>query len=190
VTVYRQGSRDDEVFNLLREAVIPTLPPDWERPEWLPAWARKTAGGCGTKYVIISYDTIDGHALPVEVFVPSGEGCHASDEGETRLISKMLQVNIPAAEIDKQLHKVKCPTAMLSQKQGRSSGHSCPDIVGNTLRTVAEKFLNQAASPAATAPAPVPARRSAVCPDCGAALGFAEGCGKGTCRSCGWSGCT
>lgn len=191
VTVYRQGSREDEVYSLKKEAVPPRLPSDWERPEWLPAWARKTRCGCGTKYVIVTYASVNGHQMPVEIFVPSGEGCHASDEGETRLISKMLQLNVTVAEIDKQLNKVKCPTAMLSQKQGQSSGHSCPDIVGNTLKTVATQFLNQ---PGADTAAPKPAaggtRKSATCPSCGAALGFAEGCGNGTCRACGWSGCT
>lgn len=193
VTVYRQGSREDEVYSLKKEQVAPPqIPPDWERPEWLPAWARKTAGGCGTKYVVVTYDSFQGREMPVEVFVPSGEGCHASDEGETRLISKMLQLNVTVAEIDKQLNKVKCPTAMLSQKQGRAAGHSCPDIVGNTLRTVADKFLNGAAPVPQARSLPVqtaPAQRSATCPDCGAKLGFGEGCGKGICRACGWSGC-
>jgi ribonucleoside-diphosphate reductase alpha chain len=137
-----------------------------ERPRTLRGITFKGRSGCGNIYA-----TINGNGEPYECFLHSSGGCEANNEAIGRLISLCKRHNIDTSEIVKQLKTVKCATAMSSKK---SEGKSCAFIIGRFLEQYSggtEEIVN-------------------ICPECGERLNFGEGCSKGTCKNCGWSGCS
>lgn len=163
ITIYRVGSRQEEVMSVKQKQTMV------DRPKKLSGETYKARSGCGKMYVTIN--RLDGK--PYEVFVRTAGGCEANNEAIGRLISLALRNGIPVERVIRQLRKVKCINAMRSEK---SEGRSCADVIGRLL----EQFVNGDQSIEDTG------RR---CPECGAKLMFGEGCMQGSCPNCGWSGC-
>ena len=164
ITVYRNGSR--KIEGLSKE--IKDKIESGNRPKILRGITFKGRGGCGNIYA-----TINGNGTPYECFVRTSGGCEANNEAIGRLISLCLRNNVKIDDIIKQLNTIKCPTAIASKK---SEGKSCAGIVGRFLKQyvddgVTEEVIN-------------------LCPECGERLNFGEGCAKGVCKNCGWSGCS
>ena len=164
ITVYRNGSRKIEGLSKDIKDKIES----GNRPKILRGITFKGRGGCGNIYT-----TINGNGVPYECFVRTSGGCEANNEAIGRLISLCLRNNVKLDDIIKQLKTIKCPTAIASKK---SEGKSCAGIVGRFLQQyvddgVTEEIIN-------------------ICPECGERLNFGDGCAKGVCKSCGWSGCS
>jgi ribonucleotide reductase alpha subunit len=201
VTQYRQGSRDEEVVSISRapkkepENVVIVEEKDErfpdERPEQLFGVTYCNMSGCGKIYTTINYY----NGKPYEVFAFSGGngGCQAQNEAVGRMASLSLRNNIDFRQVVKQLKKVKCPVAI---KNVKSQGKSCSDIIGQLIsRSMGDdiEILDKIQKTEKTIdkePIKQKPVETSVCPDCGAILDFGEGCNKGTCRSCGWSGCS
>jgi ribonucleoside-diphosphate reductase alpha chain len=196
VTVYRDGSRDDQVLQKKSEEKKDVAVPVGQispRPRGEVTWGttRKMTTGCGSLYVTINEDR---EGL-FEVFATMGKGggCAASQtEAVSRLISLSLRSGIGREQLVKQLKGVRCPNQAW-EKGGRI--YSCADAIA--------KALERHMSADSAVPEPEPenlAKETAetngkgsdtvmvgVCPECHGPLEFEGGCS--VCRSCGFSRC-
>ena len=193
VTVYRDGSRENQVLNIGKEVketqtnghrVAPR-----ERPEITTGMTQKIETGCGHLYVTINSDEKGA----CEIFTQMGKvgGCASAQlEAIARLTSLLLRSNVKVSAIARQLKGIRCPSPMWSNGEIVTS---CADSIAKSLEvfltldkdTVKNiKKINKKASGK-------PKRQSKsamrICPDCGSTVEHSEGCLK--CNSCGWSKC-
>jgi ribonucleoside-diphosphate reductase alpha chain len=183
VTIYRDGSREEQVLHLglakkeERKARVPR-----PRPAVTRGTTQKITTGCGNLYVTINEDD-EG---PCEVFSQMGKsgGCAASQsEATSRLISLALRSGIDTEAILKQLRGIRCPSPHW-QKGGMVL--SCPDAISKAI----ERYMTNGLS-TKTLKKTVTTKESAgicpQCPDCGELVEFIEGCV--VCKVCGYSKC-
>lgn len=211
-TIYRDGSRDEQVLMLKKEEPAPApvkvlepKPRKRSNPIMTSLSARQMTA-LGSCYVNVTYDN---QFEPLEVFVTSGKA--GSDvaslaEGLGRVISMNLRlpsVTSPTerlAELAEQLNGI---GGSDSVGFGKNKIKSLPDAVGKALEGICKQLRSlqnpggEASAPEpepepAPAPAPKKAARKApaadLCPSCGQATYIREeGCRK--CTSCGHSAC-
>jgi ribonucleoside-diphosphate reductase alpha chain len=193
VTVYRDGSRENQVLNVGKEIkevktnghrVAPR-----KRPEITTGMTQKIETGCGHLYVTINSDEKGA----CEIFTQMGKvgGCASAQlEAIARLTSLLLRSNIKVSAIARQLKGIRCPSPMWNNGEIVTS---CADSIAKALEVFLEldketlkniKKINKKASKQ-------PKRKSnsamRICPDCGSTVEHSEGCLK--CNSCGWSKC-
>ena len=190
VTIYRDGSRDEQVLNVgqtkkKREpepglGIATTRP---ARPQLLTGETQRMDTGCGKLFVIMNDDEYG----PREVFANMGKagGCASSNtEALGRLISLALKKGASAQEVVEQLKGIRChvPYGM-----GPNATLSCADAIGKAIE---RRYVTGAAAQAGHAPEPqlslVEVAQGA-CPDCGGAIEHEGGCA--VCRTCGYSKC-
>lgn len=201
ITVYRDGSREDQVLNVSKkeEEVCPAEDPGHleprPRPEVTVGTTTKELTGCGNLYVTINDDK-DGR--PFEVFTQMGKagGCAASQlEAIARLTSLALRSGIDPKAVAEQLRGIRCP-APAWNKGNRI--FSCADAISQVLEKRAQDSRKeQVAVPSMVMAAeknkaePLKARDQknvvGVCVDCGSPLHHEEGCIK--CYGCGFTKC-
>jgi ribonucleoside-diphosphate reductase alpha chain len=188
VTIYRDGSREEQVLNVGQSVKkrdpatgIATTRPS--RPQLLNGETQRMETGCGKLFVIMNDDEYG----PREVFANMGKagGCASSNtEALGRLISLALKKGASAGEIVEQLKGIRChvPYGM-----GPNATLSCADAIGKALE---RRYVTGAAAAAAGAPEPqlslVEVAQGA-CPDCGGSIEHEGGCA--VCRLCGYSKC-
>lgn len=198
VTVYRDGSRENQVLEVRREKDSKTGEGGEEsahpspRPRGEVTWGstRKMSTGCGSLYVTINED----EKGLFEVFATMGKsgGCAASQtESVSRLISLSLRSGIDPEQIIKQLKGVRCPNQAW-EKGGRI--YSCADAIAKALerhigidsrKSAAD--IDEAKNGAETNGKGSDVVMVGVCPDCHGPLEFESGCS--VCRLCGFSRC-
>ena len=203
VTVYRYGSREDQVLSvgetasaeegIERKADDAALQPR-ARPYVTRGSTQRLETGCGHLYVTINEDE---NGL-CEVFTQMGKsgGCTASQaEAVGRLISLALRSGIEPEVIVKQLKGIRCPSPLW---QPGGMVLSCSDAVAKAL----ERFVKDTPSStgqgvqAGAGQASVGATKQNYvdkgdvcpeCPECGSMVEYVEGCV--VCRTCGFSKC-
>ena len=214
ITVYRDGSRDEQVLSVKKDAAAAPQPEPEpaeelkitprERPEIISGTTQKLTTGCGNLYVTVNED----ERGPFELFTAMGKagGCASSQaEAISRLISLALRAGIDIDLIIKQLQGVRCPNPAWMNGELILS---CADAIARSMRLYIEMRAKQgpvaalpklAAEPAKAVPpgkAAGPAKIShslsgekivSVCPDCGGHIEQQEGCLL--CRGCGYSKC-
>jgi ribonucleoside-diphosphate reductase alpha chain len=198
VTVYRDGSRDSQVLEIMREdeievrqeAPLEVHKVPRPRKEVTSGSTRKMVTGCGSLYVTINEDEVG----LFEVFATMGKGggCAASQaEAVSRLISLALRCGIEVDQIIKQLKGVRCPNQAW-EKGGRI--YSCADAIAKAIERYIgrdpRKFdndLDLAQNIAETNGKGSDKAMVGVCPDCYGPLEFESGCS--VCRICGFSRC-
>lgn len=174
LTVYRDGSRDNQVLNLGagttdKTALVSTAGPVREKallPDVLSAKRYRLKDvNQETIYLIVCFDEEEN---PMEVFAkfPFDNRVDLKDKSTMwtttcRLVSLALRYQIPMGEIIKQLD--------------RSSGHRL-DLPAQLSRLLKSFMADTHHGFAST------------CPECGGRLVFEEGCE--TCRDCGYSKCS
>ncbi len=190
VTIYRDGSRDEQVLNVgqtkkKREpepgvGIATTRP---SRPQLLTGETQRMDTGCGKLFVIMNDDEYGAR----EVFANMGKagGCASSNtEALGRLISLALKRGASPQEVVEQLKGIRChvPYGM-----GPNATLSCADAIGKALE---RRYVAGAAAQTGHAPEPqlslVEVAQGA-CPDCGGAIEHEGGCA--VCRTCGYSKC-
>jgi ribonucleoside-diphosphate reductase alpha chain len=192
ITIYRYGSREEQVLNLVSEerrrgrgGLSPRPRPTITRG----ATIRMTTG-CGNLYVTINED----EKGLIEVFVNAGKsgGCVASqNEAIGRLISLGLRSGVDVQAILKEMKGIKCSQ---SAWQDGDMIQSCADAIGRAIElylrqnggemsNVRIKSVELSNSPSSVNETGIPPE----CPECGGPLEFAEGCVL--CRSCGYTKC-
>jgi len=216
VTIYRDGSRQNQVLNLKKaaqekEAPKP-LPPaidnvrtKRDRPIITRGMTFKVAAGCGNLYITLNED----EKGPCELFTHLGKsgGCAQSwSEGIARLISLALRSGVDIEEIIEQLKGIACPTPVWDRGEMIKS---CPDAIAKSMRWYVEALKradsgNSEVSEFDSLALTDKIERTntfelvdsgfdndgemgTICPDCGSRLFYEEGCQK--CHSCGFSKC-
>lgn len=194
VTVYRDGSRDNQVLSVgtgspVKESVEKKVAPR-QRPEITHGITQRLETGCGHMYVTINTDT---HGA-CEVFVQMGKvgGCASAQlEAIARLSSLALRSSIRIEAIIRQLKGIRCQSPMWHKGKMITS---CGDAVGQALENFLSlhankelKSLHISMDGESISTDDVTRPMAATCPDCGSAIEHLEGCLK--CPSCGWSKC-
>jgi ribonucleoside-diphosphate reductase alpha chain len=198
ITVYRDGSREEQVMNLgvsIKNEVkeVPTngngsgsapnssfpLIQIKPRPEIMKGCTVKRETSCGHLYLTVNEDET---GKPFEVFSTMGKsgGCEGSqNEAVARLISLALRAGVDYHEIVKQLIGIRCnkPFGL-----GEAKVESCSDGVAKMMLSYYHKTRQEEVRKVL-----VKNKITASCPDCECELEISEGCEK--CRFCGYSRC-
>lgn len=204
VTIYRDGSRDSQVLNIVKaapevaetpittvRATKSTVISPRPRPVITQGFTERVKIGCGNLYITVNYDDTG----ICEVFTSTGKagGCPSQSEATARLASVALRSGLAVEEIYDQLKGIRCPSTI--RQQGLSCT-SCPDAIAKILAKV-DAYIKD--GHAATDLDEMPKERKVLiskrdqratlteCPDCGAVLEHDGGCV--VCRSCGFSRC-
>ena len=172
VTIYRYGSRGQQVLNIGGEKKETVKVAPRPRPERTHGITERVSTGCGKLYVTINSD----EQGMCEVFAQMGKtgGCASSQiEAAGRLISLALRSGVKAEAIVKQLIGIRCPSP--SWQNGKMA-LSCPDAIAQVLKSYANPdFVENNTLMGA-------------CPECGGVMYHEEGCL--VCYSCGLSKCS
>jgi ribonucleoside-diphosphate reductase alpha chain len=194
VTVYRDGSRDDQVLHVgtktndeKNEPAEDKVSPRF-RPEITSGITQRVELGCGHLYVTTNAD----EKGPCEVFVQMGKvgGCASAQlEALARLVSMSLRANVTLDSIIRQLKGIRCPSPMWNKGKMVTS---CADAIAWSLETflgVQEKgIINGKINITEVARIGMSQITSSqTCPECGCTIEHSEGCLK--CANCGWSKC-
>ena len=193
VTVYRDGSRENQVLNVGKEIketktnghrVAPR-----ERPEITTGMTQKIETGCGHLYITINSDEKGA----CEIFTQMGKvgGCASAQlEAIARLTSLLLRSNVKVSSIARQLKGIRCPSPMWNNGEIITS---CADGIAKSLETFLTldndtlKNIKKINKKASDKPKRKTNSAMRICPDCGSTVEHSEGCLK--CNSCGWSKC-
>ncbi len=202
VTVYRYGSREDQVLSVgegeaKKEKTWTSEEKGEEaasrtpraRPYVTRGSTQRLETGCGHLYVTINEDE---RGL-CEVFTQMGKsgGCTASQsEAIGRLISLALRSGVEPEAVAKQLKGIRCPSPLW---QPGGMVLSCSDAIAKAL----ERFVKGRGARTTLAHESAPAAEKAnyvdkgdvcpECPECGSMVEYVEGCV--VCRACGYSRC-
>jgi len=218
VTIYRDGSRDEQVLSTgatekARKAAAhpvtvasasPVLAEEKKprnRPVLTHGITQKIPTGCGNLYITINEDE-EGIC---EVFSTMGKsgGCAASQsEAVSRMVSLALRSGLSLDSIIKQVKGIRCPSPAWGEG---GSILSCPDAIGRALERYAREGANhrhhhkprplEAALPTvayASSDCSQGGNKNhlGLCPECPDCGGLLEfGEGCAFCRGCGFSKC-
>lgn len=192
VTIYRDGSRDNQVLNAGHAArqVQPSAADARNirprpRPEVTMGLTERVKTGCGNLYVTVNYDE-NGVC---EVFTSTGKagGCPSQSEATARLVSIALRSGVCMEELVEQLRGIRCPSTI---RHAGMKCTSCPDAIAKVVKKTADMLSkNQVCTlDAAGAPAqPETDGHDRACPECNSPLLHEGGCI--ICRTCGYSKC-
>jgi ribonucleoside-diphosphate reductase alpha chain len=171
VTIYRYGSRKNQVLQSGTDAKDVARIAPRPRPERTRGITERIQTGCGKLYVTINSDE-DGMC---EVFAQMGKtgGCASSQiEAAGRLISLALRSGVKVDAVIKQLIGIRCPSP--SWQNGKMV-LSCPDAISQVLKNVTNSDFVENTLPMGG------------CPECGGTISHEEGCL--ICYSCGYTKC-
>ncbi|MGX8711026.1 MAG: vitamin B12-dependent ribonucleotide reductase [bacterium] len=200
VTIYRDGSRAEQVLNIgqVKKEGQPAAetPEDGRivprpRPDTVTGITERVKIGCGNLYITVNYDD-QGIC---EVFTNTGKagGCPSQSEATARLASVALRSGMEVESIVDQLRGIRCPSTI---RQPGLKCTSCPDAIAKTIERVYKEQVQLGKWTAPTPRKSPPVREAAddapgkmhYCPECGARLEHEGGCV--TCRQCGYSRCS
>ncbi len=205
VTIYRDGSKGQQVLNVGKEAKTETkketsdgyeplpVPPQQlrGRPETLEGFTAKMKLGHGALYITVN--ELDGR--PVEVFATmgkSGQSMMAKTEAIGRLVTLSLSYGIPVEKVVGQLKGIGGDYPVF-QKDGLV--RSIPDAVARILERRYMKRPGTNGKNGKNGDNGVHLDVSSVslvgntCPDCGATDTLERASGCVTCHACGYSKC-
>lgn len=198
VTIYRDGSRSEQVLNIkeVNKTAAPETPQiqfniePRERPEMTKGVTYRIRTGCGNLFVTINHDDKG----ICEVFATMGKsgGCAAAQsDGIARLISLALRAGVEPKAVISQIRALRCPSPAWGQ---HGSVLSCPDAIAQALEWVLGDYKTKTDIDSEAILHHTTSNQSQnimgynpQCPDCGAMLEFVEGCV--ICKSCGYSKC-
>lgn len=188
VTVYRDGSREDQVLTTGKEeekAKEPTCTKivPRKRPETIKGATRHMNTGCGTLYVTVNED---GEGQLFELFTHIGKagGCASSQsEAIGRLVSLALRSNIEPDVIINQLKGITCHNQTWS-RGGKIT--SCSDAIAKALENYMRKDVKDIGNGNGGKNHDTTMLLGA-CPECGGAVEHEGGCA--VCHSCGFTKC-
>ncbi len=204
VTVYRDGSRDEQVLSTgqsavkqesIEEKAVAAAPaPDVnaihkitpkKRPDVTKGTTRLMNTGCGKLYVTINEDE-NGNLF--ELFTQMGKagGCAASQaEAIGRLVSLAMRSNIEPIEIEKQLKGISCHSPAWAAG-GKIS--SCSDAISKSIERYVEQGNKTNGNGNSSHTKTGSVMMCGACPDCGGAVQHEGGCA--VCMDCGFTKCS
>ena len=218
-TIYRDGSRDEQVLNIgVAKAKQETALPDHvekllesgcdstacllrsgsikprPRPDVTMGYTEKVKIGCGNLYITVNYD----EQGVCEVFTNTGRagGCPSQSEATARLMSVALRAGVDSDELIRQLKGIRCPSTIRQQGMAVTS---CPDAIAKAIEKVMQASKTNQIPPCP--PPMVAGRKGRPAPDMTPAESklakYCPECGAQleheggcvTCRNCGYSKC-
>jgi ribonucleoside-diphosphate reductase alpha chain len=192
VTVYRDGSREEQVLSTRKTEEKPqpqlqtgagkVMPK--KRPSMIRGGTRLMKTGCGKLYVTINEDE---NGRPFEVFTNMGKagGCASSQaEAIGRLISLALRSNLETDEIVKQLKGISCHQPSWGE-EGRVL--SCSDAIAKALESYMPTGYTAKVESGNGKAKFNDIITMGACPECGGSIQHEEGCAK--CHNCGFTKC-
>src|SRR5213083_487039 len=215
ITVYRDGSREDQVLNIgVAESEKPAamrveVPPEpaalrpRPRPDVITGRTQKILTGYGALYVTVNED--EKGLFEVFAQIGRGGGYTASfTEGIARLASLCLRSGVPVDEIIDQLEGIRSPRIAVDHGE---RVYSIPDAIAKAIKRHIGMQKTGVQPPVETYDEANGAVETDVelekesrdaaellrkglnpeCPECGKPLVFEEGCVK--CHACGYSEC-
>ena len=188
VTIYRDGSRDEQVLSTAstgkkEESLLEAISAEEERkaikrerPKALRGWTYQMQTGCGPLYITVNEDK---NGL-FELFTTMGKagGCAASQsEAIGRMVSLAWRSGVQARQVIKQLLGISChcPSGF-----GENRVLSCADAVAKAIQShlIAGGYdIN----------AETARQERGACPECGGIVEHEGGCS--VCHVCGYSEC-
>jgi ribonucleoside-diphosphate reductase alpha chain len=174
VTIYRDGSREDQVLSTKKGKESKEKVKVQERPDCLTGITDKIKTGYGNLYVTVNI--LEGK--PFEVFAQigkSGYSTMADTEAVCRLISLALRSGVSMHRIIEQLIGIGGASPVF---QNGGLIMSIPDAIAKVLNKHFGSGKNHISDPDLGVD---------LCPDCGSRLEHKEGCN--VCRHCGYSKC-
>ncbi len=190
VTVYRDGSREEQVLSTGQNSKQDITAPESEakhkitpkkRPEIIKGTTRHLKTGCGHIYVTINEDE-DGNLFELFTHMGKAGGCASSQaEAIGRLVSLALRGNIEPIEIMKQLKGISCHSPTWASG-GKIS--SCSDAISKAI----ENYTQIGDKGNGSTPEQNKVIFCGACPDCGGAVEHEGGCA--VCRDCGFTKCS
>lgn len=200
ITVYRDGSRDEQVLNVgtgeeKTEASLENGIAPRQRPGITQGMTEKAIAGCGNLYITVNYD--EEGICEVFTNLGKGGGCPSQTEATSRLVSLAMRSGISPTAVVEQLKGIRCPSTLARKAKGADvRALSCPDAIAKTLERVlnlapinghekhgldldhiAEEIEMQGTS----------VEKGTKCPECGGSLEHEGGCVL--CHACGYSKC-
>jgi ribonucleoside-diphosphate reductase alpha chain len=215
ITVYRDGSREDQVLNIgvakaekAKEVQVevpaePVVARPRPRPDVITGRTQKILTGYGALYVTINED--EKGLFEVFAQIGRGGGYTASfTEGIARLVSLCLRAGLPVDEIIDQLEGIRSPRIAVDHGE---RVYSIPDAIAKAIKRhigmqktgiqpAVETFDELGGAVETDVELEKESRDAAEllrkglnpeCPECGKPLVFEEGCVK--CHACGYSEC-
>lgn len=181
VTVYRDGSRDNQTLNInldgKKDKGEKVISKYRLRPDVIKGFTEKIVTGCGNLYVTINEDD----NLVFEIFTQMGKGggCPSSQlEAIGRLVSLAFRSNINPNIVVKQLRGISCHKPIWCNGKHIKS---CSDAISKVI----ERYMNVKGNVNYDL---VNIKKGYMCPDCNNdSMEISEGCVK--CLICGYSKC-
>ncbi|MDX9713865.1 MAG: vitamin B12-dependent ribonucleotide reductase [Dissulfurispiraceae bacterium] len=186
VTVYRDGSREDQVLSTTEQKHAASSAAEQKRvpkkrPSMIKGATRLMNTGCGNLYVTINEDE-EGRLFEIFTNMGKAGGCASSQaEAIGRLISLALRADIDPVEIVKQLKGISC-----HQPSWQESGRvlSCSDAIAKAI----EKYLCTGKNGNGNGKSDCQeVMRIGACPECGGTVEHEGGCA--VCHNCGFTRC-
>jgi len=199
LTVYRDGSREEQVIKVAKETTETKRPPfttPRPRPEVTKGRTIKMVTDLGNCYITINEDEYG----IFEAFIylgKSGSQTMAFTEAIGRLISLALRSGVPVSEVVKQLKGIKSSTPV--RQENGEVVYSVPDAIAKAIEKYLERGVQLELLPTSPTLKPIidlhkKAKKSEeaekqydICPECGGRLIYQEGCYL--CIDCGYSKC-
>ena len=180
VTIYRDGSKENQVLSVEKEAKEKNLSVAdvKNRPQTLEGFTTKIETGMGNLYVTVT----EFNGEPFEVFATigkSGRSTTAKTEAIGRLVSLALRAGV---KVDKIVHQLKGIGGEHPVFQKDGLVLSIPDAIS---RVFEKRYLPDGKLAGRNKHAK--SLIGETCPDCGQTISFEEGCM--TCHFCGFSKC-
>ena len=197
VTIYRDGSRFEQVLNIgkvnkeeksqdekVKEYAVDKYTPR-PRPSIVNGFTEKVEIGCGNLYITVNFD----EKGIVEVFTNTGKGggCPSQSEATSRLVSVSLRSGVDTKTIVQHLKGIRCVSTI---RQPDMQATSCPDAIARVIQKVLKMQNNFGATDeigAKTNQKDNTAKKQRFCPECGSKVEHEGGCV--VCRNCGYSKC-
>ena len=177
VTIYRDGSKENQVLSFTDKALEPEgfMTAVRDRPETLEGFTSKMVTGLGTLYVTVT----EYEGRPFEVFATigkSGRSTTAKTEAIGRLVSLALRSGVGVEKIIEQLKGIGGEHPVF---QNGGLVLSIPDAISRVLenRYMQDKKVHGRKE----------SLSGQTCPECGETISFEEGCM--TCHFCGYTKC-
>jgi len=196
LTVYRDGSRDEQVLstgqsskkeepqiaaNVVAEPVYKITPK--KRPEVIKGTTSLLKTGCGNLYITINEDE-DGNVFELFTHMGKAGGCASSQaEAIGRLVSLALRSDIEPIEIEKQLKGISCHSPAWAAG-GKIA--SCSDAISKAIERYKQVGTKKNGNGSHGKSETV--MMCGACPDCGGAVEHEGGCA--VCRDCGFTKCS
>jgi len=184
VTIYRDGSRDQQVLSkgkkeeasgqedIDREKPVTKR----ERPKILKGWTYQMQTGCGPLYITINED--DKGLFELFTTMGKSGGCAASQsEAIGRMVSLAWRSGLSSRQVIKQLQGISCHS---HSGFGENKILSCADAVAKSIQAHIEANGGKIQHEKIVF-------RKGACPDCGGIVEHESGCV--VCRMCGYSEC-